>query len=134
MFRGNTYYYSHKKSTDGRNKISVPLFIFTAHIFPQLVPVMQQPDGVSVHYLCYKMQSLAWKKYVIARKSETGTIGKVLYADMQITAHGNIHTCINPFHLMSFLSCTNYTMLHNSNFLLCSNIYASVSIFVNFTL
>jgi len=46
-------------------------------IFPQLVPVMQQPDGVSVHYLCYKMQNLAWKKYVIARKSEAGTIDKV---------------------------------------------------------
>ena len=52
--------------------------------FSQLVPVMQQPDGVSVHYLCYKMQNLAWKKYVIARKSETGTTDKVLYVDMQI--------------------------------------------------
>ena len=38
---------------------------------------MQQPDGISVQYLCYKMQNLAWKKYAIARKIETGTIDKV---------------------------------------------------------
>jgi len=43
----------------------------------QLVPLMQQPDGLSVHYLCYIVRSLAWKKYVINRKMEAGTIDKV---------------------------------------------------------
>ncbi|XP_065918524.1 DNA-directed RNA polymerase, mitochondrial-like isoform X2 [Dysidea avara] len=46
-------------------------------VLDELVPLMQQPDGISVQYLCYKMQNLAWKKYAIARKIETGTIDKI---------------------------------------------------------